>query len=505
MRKSIRHPVPRIGFLCAALLATPPVQAVSLSPRGTGQVLLYPYYTVNGGQNTLLSLVNTTDHAKAVKLRFREGYNGREVAGFNLYLSPYDVWTGAVFATGDAGGANLLTDDRSCTVPALRDNAALPTLGDGRHYLPFSNAAYVGVYQDTGPEGVARTREGSIEVIEMGEMVSGSPSMQAVALVNGTPRDCASLVRAWNSSAYPAYWAANPDTDMSQPAGGLYGTLAVVNPAQGTIFAVAATALGGFSAYAQHTAPGNAHPDLGDARSSAKDVQPPYADADVLLDSGVVHARYVGAERAVDAVSAVLMVSELFGEWVEEPQSGAHTEWVLALPTKRHYTDPALVPNAVAPFVESFGETFSEMSFMPLYVYWADRTGQRETFLGPGFIPPGGYLYPGAPFQVTVLGDGVSRSPILKSALDWRNSDPGLIPNGAVSLSTETFRDYALPPQQLRPAQDGSVFFGLPVIGFRVVNYVNASAAPGAPVDYSAAEPLRSAVRCWRADATPCP
>ncbi|MGA9335964.1 MAG: hypothetical protein WBV39_16915, partial [Rudaea sp.] len=34
--------------------------AVNLNPDGLGQVLLYPYYTVNSGQNTLLSVVNTT-------------------------------------------------------------------------------------------------------------------------------------------------------------------------------------------------------------------------------------------------------------------------------------------------------------------------------------------------------------------------------------------------------------------------------------------------------------
>ncbi|MBS0486276.1 MAG: hypothetical protein JSS13_02955, partial [Proteobacteria bacterium] len=70
--------------------------AVNLNPDGLGQTLLYPYYTVNAGQQTLLSVVNTTGNAKAVKVRFLEGYNSREVLDFNLFLSKYDVWTATV-------------------------------------------------------------------------------------------------------------------------------------------------------------------------------------------------------------------------------------------------------------------------------------------------------------------------------------------------------------------------------------------------------------------------
>ena len=53
-------------------------EAVYHDVNGVGQVLVYPYYTVNssaGGNayNTYLSVVNTTTKAKVVKVRFREG------------------------------------------------------------------------------------------------------------------------------------------------------------------------------------------------------------------------------------------------------------------------------------------------------------------------------------------------------------------------------------------------------------------------------------------------
>ncbi|MFN2334269.1 MAG: hypothetical protein ABR550_07585, partial [Wenzhouxiangellaceae bacterium] len=90
--------------------------AVNINPDGLGQVLLYPYYTARGGNDTLISIVNTTDNAKSVKVRFLEGLNSREVLDFNLYMSAFDVWAAGVTANA-AGGATLLIPDSSCTVP----------------------------------------------------------------------------------------------------------------------------------------------------------------------------------------------------------------------------------------------------------------------------------------------------------------------------------------------------------------------------------------------------
>jgi hypothetical protein len=96
--------------------------AVTLNADGLGNVLLYPYYTVRetsagNAYNSLLSVVNSTASAKAVKVRFLEGKNSREVLDFNLYLSHNDVWVAAVIPTAD--GAGIVTPDNSCTDPAV--------------------------------------------------------------------------------------------------------------------------------------------------------------------------------------------------------------------------------------------------------------------------------------------------------------------------------------------------------------------------------------------------
>ncbi len=90
-----------------ALALTGAANAVYVNHDGLGQVLVYPYYTARDGVATLLSVVNTTNNAKIVKVRFLEGKNSQEVLDFNLFLSPFDVWTGAVLPAGQAA-ADLL-------------------------------------------------------------------------------------------------------------------------------------------------------------------------------------------------------------------------------------------------------------------------------------------------------------------------------------------------------------------------------------------------------------
>ena len=116
-QKSLFAALAGIGALGAAGTAS----AVYVNPDGLGQVLIYPYYTVRQDTvsrtpfTSLLSVVNSTASAKAVKVRFLEGKNSREVLDFNLFLSPKDVWTAGVFPTLTGGG--VASVDKSCILP----------------------------------------------------------------------------------------------------------------------------------------------------------------------------------------------------------------------------------------------------------------------------------------------------------------------------------------------------------------------------------------------------
>ena len=74
--------------VAATLLGASAANAVFVNSEGHGQALIYPFYTVEGGHDTYINLVNTTDQTKAVKVRFVEAMNSQEVLDFNLYLSP---------------------------------------------------------------------------------------------------------------------------------------------------------------------------------------------------------------------------------------------------------------------------------------------------------------------------------------------------------------------------------------------------------------------------------
>src|SRR5258705_7969112 len=160
--------------VAATLVVAPALAAaVSLDPQGLGQALIFPYYTarsVDGDAfNTFVSIVNTTSERKALRVRFREGRNSREVASFNLFLAGGDMWTGAVTPFG--GGARLVTADRSCTSPGFADVAvsALP-------FMNFNNASYTGANADGAGDGLDRTMEGFVEVIEMATLTASAPT-----------------------------------------------------------------------------------------------------------------------------------------------------------------------------------------------------------------------------------------------------------------------------------------------------------------------------------------
>lgn len=192
--------------------------AVHVNPDGIGEVLIYPYYTVRGGNDTYISVVNTTNSTKAVKVRFLEGKNSREVLDFNLYLSPYDVWTGVVItgsSATNADGARLVTGDKSCTTPPI------PSGGQ-----PFVNYRFAAGASDGENQDLDRTREGYFEIIEMGE-VTNTTHTGYIKHSNGTPANCGALQSI-------ATMALSTDPLTRSGRGGLTGSASLINPASGT-------------------------------------------------------------------------------------------------------------------------------------------------------------------------------------------------------------------------------------------------------------------------------
>ncbi len=513
-RNKLATPI-ALGLALAAASA-PDAQAMHMDRNGAGQVLIYPYYTVNSGNQTVLSVVNQTGAGKAIKVRFREGHNSREVLDFNLYLSPFDVWTATVFSQSDTGPnnpANLVTTDTSCTVPRIRGNTNLPMLANGNRYVPFMNYRYTGSGDDAGPNTLDRLREGYFELIEMGEVNDfGSGSLPAITHgSNGIPSNCLKIERAWlppgSGPDSVIYWTANPLADMSPPRGGLFGSASIINALDGTLLTYDAEAIDDFSDITQHTSPAVLDPTLASGHDAGASGA---VTANVFRDGSMVSSRYPAA-RAIDAVSALFAQEDLFNEFSTSAATGAQSEWIVTFPTKYAYVDQAIVGNtALAPFREIFPTVAN--------VGNAGIAQVRVAFLGfdreesdfprcqdpdditcyPFGPPPGGIPTPSLFWASNVIAFNqpqaqTAGSNILGSRLVVHAdpSDYNLF-DGWMGISLHPPSSGAgLQPYRLRADLDGGVWRGVPALGFWAMTFTNGQITPGVLSNYSEMSRLR--------------
>jgi hypothetical protein len=185
-----------VSKLFAASLAIVAAQAhgMALSSRGVGQVLIYPYYTVNNHLQTLFSLTNATEMGKALQVTFREAYDGRVFYAQNVFLGSNQSWSANVFALRDIGvdgdGVGVGSSDKACTQTLT--NGATKTTSSGLNYYTFDSTSYTGTKTDGGPTGDARMREGFIEVIELGQI--GGDTAAVISPRNYPAQDCSVVV-----------------------------------------------------------------------------------------------------------------------------------------------------------------------------------------------------------------------------------------------------------------------------------------------------------------------
>jgi hypothetical protein len=343
----------------SALGVTGAAQAVNLNPDGLGQVLIYPYYTTRtdiGGNayTSLLSVVNTTSSAKAVKVRFLEGKNSREVLDFNLFLSKHDVWTAAIFASGT--GAAVGTLDKSCTLPPI------PLGGQ-----PFVNFAYTGSNSDKGGTSLDRTKEGYVEIIEMATFTTSSTTSQIVTHVGGVPGQ--------NGYVCDDLTDSQAASDAFGVQGGIFGGMTLINVNAGTDFTEDAVALDNYVQFGAqiYNPAGSILPDLQQAL-------PPVSQ---VVTGGSVFTSSWTAGTA-DPVSAVLMHSNVMNEFVLDRGTKSGTDWVVTFPTKRYYVNVG-TGNAPKLFQRNFNQTDGSCDDVSLNIY--DRE-ERTTSTPVGFSPP---------------------------------------------------------------------------------------------------------------------
>lgn len=356
--------------------------AVNVNPDGLGQALLFPFYTTNGGKNTYIQVVNKTNQTKAIKIRFSEGVNTWETLDFNIFLSPWDVWT-ATIGQNKQGVSALITEDTSCTYPAI------PQGGEDFKDTNLADdpAPLTALLGDAGKDDGKlsdknRLLEGHFEIIEMAEL--NNPSANAIAAVirgggdptdlpryadwikhnNGTPANCEAVAAASRSGG--RLYENNDAVTIGRrtwldmrtiqpPTGGLFGQVEIIDVANGISRGYDAVAIQNLFSFPAGSTPagernrsamspaGNSFPNLnGEVWEDGKvlDVGNKVAQLFKTDASGKVSVITTKFDRTVDAVSAVLSVDKIMNTYVVGDDLAAATDWVVSFPTKHFYVNP---------------------------------------------------------------------------------------------------------------------------------------------------------------------
>ncbi len=448
-------PIAMICWLCLSLNS----QAVNLSPNGHGEVLLYPYYTVNNELNTVYSVTNTTDQAKAIKLRFLEGEAGYEVFDFNVYLAPFDVWTGVLVPTtstisGHVGEPSVshMSPDASCA-PFIDKS--------GQEFLPYIIDA------DAPNNNLQRATDGHFEVIELGVVTEGpTGSLAALTHVNGAPADCTQLQTAWESGGY---WFFNGDADIGLPTGGLFGSASLVNVTEGLSFSYSAEALEDFwQGPGSHSEPGSLFPNLANAAPVSK----------VLLDNQLLTSQWA---TGYEAVSAVLMKQSIFNEFDFTEANAGRSEWVITLPTKSYHTNNVSV---IRPFENPWDGFFACEEFQATTFDREEQSYIMDT--GSVFPRPAPGRNPSLCFHSNIVQyEPGSEIPELVSKILGSDNLITIYDFDPIFVTESGWVDMFFDDnfQSMNPVS-GFGFFGLPAIGFQVQQLTNANVQPGLIAQY---------------------
>lgn len=345
-----------VSFPGVAVATTATTLAVSAD--GIGHQLIVPYFTTNGGNSTLLSIVNTDlVNGKAVKVRFRSAANSDDIFDFQVYMSPGDVWTANVSQAAD-GKSQLTTNDKSCTVPFSINQ---PFLTDR---LPASASA---------ADKAAWTREGYVEIFNMADIVDNAadttdlytrikhvggvaPCLSGAAggLINALQADPANaaaaeggllnfrapstgLMGSWtviNVQGASVAWSGNATAIRANDGAGDAATGRIVFSPQMATAAVNVDML--TSDPLMRTADvtedvATANPILTAAMFDLPDLSTPYTGVAALAANGV------GSPIAqANQVSAALAVKSVVNEYLTDTSIAGATDWTFSMPTRRY-------------------------------------------------------------------------------------------------------------------------------------------------------------------------
>jgi hypothetical protein len=346
---------------------------LQINKDGKGHILLVPYYNASENNTTVINLVNSdTTNGKALKVRFRGANNSDDVFDFTLFLSPGDVWSGAV--VHNAGSAALFTNDNSCVLP---DNAGIN-----------SGTPINFVTSRLGNAGAKGTLEGYVEVLNMADIppvsnVTGG-LYKAIKHVNGVapcfgPSEFAPIVTTLGKvDATLAEVSTGADIDagnlrLANPTSGLFANWTIINTTNVSSWggdATAVVATGG-------TGKGNIvfFPQINDV---VNDVIPEVT-ADPLMQGATpkvtprqydlpdlstpyVSASGTSAALQADTLTGALAVTAVQNEFITSSSVAGATDWVFSMPTRRYHVALDYAATGASPAYRVFREAPQSVS-----------------------------------------------------------------------------------------------------------------------------------------------
>ena len=334
-------------------LAVATVPATDLNPTvtGVGHILTIPYFSTQGGNATLLNITNTdTTNGKAVKLRFRGAANSDDIFDITIFLSPGDVWSAAVSASGELSA--LSTNDTSCTLPSIADIKAQGGLFKTGRVNPTNSNA--------------ETREGYVEILNTADIPAGSALFTAIKHVAGKAPCTASVMDAQaNDLVAGSATNAPQPRGYSWPTGGLYANWILVNTvdkasfsgeavavrAEATVGGAQVNAAGNLVSFPQTTdapdyttsteaAPNQvrgftADPLLQSAAFAGQVANYDFPDLSTPYTSGLTIDARGTAAQATNLATA-LATKSVVNDYLVGGGASFTTDWVFSMPTRRY-------------------------------------------------------------------------------------------------------------------------------------------------------------------------
>ena len=333
----------------------------ALSEGGAGHILLVPYFTSQNKNMSVLHVVNTdTINGKALKVRFRGAANSDDILDFTVFLSPGDVWTGAVQANDQ--GSYFRTNDKSCTLPDIR--------GKDQQFV----TARLNTTGWDATKIANNTKEGYVEILNLADIPSdsyyGKDKNAQSALYTTTkhvggvaPCDATILEKTLNQAGNLSTEAQLAAFGFNTPTGGLTGDWYILNVDQTTTFSGAATAIKAVDAISRASARGNyvlfpqdnVAVGSGDGLTADPLLLSKYADKNNKINQGplitpvnydfpdlstpyVLAPDSTGQNAAKQAflLTKAVARSAASNQYATDSIIQAKTDWVFSMPTRRY-------------------------------------------------------------------------------------------------------------------------------------------------------------------------